>query len=86
MNLNYAIVAVDAETESTVLHFVGFERPPSERDFRSMRQELETDEEMGMVGVEFVLTTAPHAYVEYVKNEFTRNGEWIEEHEYVGKQ
>lgn len=52
MNIQYGIVVIDIRVTDgdPIVHFVGFENQPTETDFISLREELETDNEFGLVG------------------------------------
>ena len=61
-DIKYGIVAVLKEEEnpsdSFVAHFCGYWEKPEKSDWDSLRKELETDEEFGLVGMEFDLMEA----------------------------
>lgn len=52
IDIKYGILAVDsrqdAEGMNPILHFCGYEEPPTEDDFDDLRHELFTDEEFGL--------------------------------------
>lgn len=55
MKVNYGIVAytIDKKKElpnMTILHFCGYDAPPTKADIKSLAEELNTDESFGLVG------------------------------------
>lgn len=55
MNIKHGIIAftVTGEEDSptiSVLHFCGYEEPPTEHDWKNLEDELNTDEDFGLVG------------------------------------
>lgn len=48
VNIKYGIIAIDENGEE--VHFCAYENEPTEKDFDSLRHELNTDEEFGLVG------------------------------------
>lgn len=66
IKMNYGILAINKEGE--ILHFCGYETEPSYQDWIHLQDELNTDLELGMVGVEHVLVPAsPEMCREYQK-------------------
>ena len=53
LNINYGILVVDSRKDkdetNPILHFCGFEEPPTEDDYDSLRHELSTNDEFGLV-------------------------------------
>lgn len=48
MKINHGILVTNTRTQR-VVHFSGYENPPTEADFESLRNELSTDPEFGLV-------------------------------------
>jgi hypothetical protein len=67
-DVKYGIVAVlkeDGSEDYFVAHFCGYLEKPEESDWESLRQELETDEEFGLVGMDFELMEATPDMIKY---------------------
>lgn len=45
MEFNYGFTVFDSNDPETILHFVGFEKPPSKEDWQHIVEELQTDPE-----------------------------------------
>jgi hypothetical protein len=45
MEFNYGFTIFDSQNPDTILHFVGFEKPPSSEDWKHIIEELQTDPE-----------------------------------------
>lgn len=54
MTINYGIIAYTLENREnprlSVLHFCGYESPPTDLDMFTLKEELNTDPEFGLVG------------------------------------
>lgn len=64
MIINHGIIAVEG---NKILHFCGYEQPPTVHDFENLEQELKTDPEFGLTGIPFVLMQAPAELIEQFK-------------------
>jgi predicted ATP-grasp superfamily ATP-dependent carboligase len=79
MKINYGIIAWEESDDPemyNVLHFVGYENPPTNNDFLSLTDELITDPEfdlVGRIGVDVFLKEAPKYIVEDMAK---RIGDW----------
>ncbi len=64
--VNFGLIAVakDSNGVERVVHFTGFEKPPTDFDRRDMLRELAEDPEFGLVGVDVELVDAPLEQVE----------------------
>lgn len=52
MNITHALIAVKMEGNSpSILHFCGYESQPNQACIDSLREELATDPEFGLVGI-----------------------------------
>ena len=64
----YGIIAVRPAEEgmADILHFCGYEEPPTEADYKALREELANDEEFGLVAdiESLTLIEAPPEIVE----------------------
>lgn len=76
MNFTHGIVAVCPNT-GDLLHFVGYWEKPGVSDYLSLNRELKVDEELGMVGTEFILIPAPADVVELFAENREKLG-WVE--------
>ena len=57
---NYGIMAVELQDfisgeTFNILHVCGYENPPDAQSYRELYIELNTDDEFGLVGTEFIL-------------------------------
>jgi hypothetical protein len=55
MVINFGIVAL---VDGSIAHFCGYENKPSTYDIESLRKELQTNSQFGLVGVDFKLAHA----------------------------
>jgi hypothetical protein len=71
-DITHGIAAVTKdETDGSIFvyHFCGYFEEPSVADFESLRHELETDPEFGLVDMEFDLILATEEMINHVKEE-----------------
>jgi|LakMenE01Jun11ns_1017448.scaffolds.fasta_scaffold9726473_2 hypothetical protein len=72
-DIKYGIVAVLKEEEnqddSFVVHFCGYWEKPEKSDWDSLREELETDEEFGLIGMDFELMEATPEMIKHFTTE-----------------
>jgi hypothetical protein len=74
MKINYGLVAVAAEDKNKdkvrILHFCGYEEEPTEVEINSLKEELQTFQEFGLVGIDFCLAHATPEIVEFYRSRF----------------
>jgi hypothetical protein len=67
MEIKYGIIAYTLVDEKSpkmqILHFCGYETQPTQSDFNSLVQELNTDPEFGLVGKEVFLMEASDSII-----------------------
>lgn len=51
MELNYGIIVYVESSPETVVHFCGYESPPTEDDYKWLKEELAADEEFGLTEI-----------------------------------
>ncbi len=75
MKINYGLIAVlpdesKKDEDLEVLHFCGYEKPPSVSDLESLYEELRNDEEFGLTEVAdgLVIIPAPKEVLEYYRD------------------
>lgn len=66
ITVNFGLIAVakDQDGVERVVHFTGYQEPPTDFDRRDMLRELAEDPEFGLVGVDVELVDAPLEQVE----------------------
>ena len=68
--VNYGIIAIPPGTPVGgpyhILHFVGYEKKPTDKDFDALFEELRTDKEFGMTDIDFDLIEATPEIVKYI--------------------
>ena len=64
----FGIAAIDKK--GRVLHFVGYWKPLTKKDFKLLDEELQTDPEFDMIGEEYTLIEAPQYLVDTYNKEF----------------
>jgi hypothetical protein len=71
-SMRYGIIALQ---ENKVMHFCGYINPPSENDFASLDEELQTDEHFNLIGEYYDLMLCPDDLFEQIMRdmEFRRN-------------
>ena len=74
MNIKYGIVALDPKTNE-ILHFCGFEEKPTENDFEYLEEELTSDPDFNLIGVDFDLVYAADDIVEFYQVLFDENNQ-----------
>lgn len=69
MKCNYGIMVVPKNNPTSVVHFVAYEEEPDEHNYNSLREELNTDQELGLVGQmdEHLLLPATHDAIEFFR-------------------
>lgn len=72
MKINHGIIAVDAETMTSILHFCGYENPPTQYDWNHLEEELDNDPDFNL-GCDYVLMKASDEIVKYFVEEFLQN-------------
>ena len=70
MQINYGIIVTNKKTQRLV-HFCGYESPPTEYDFTSLKAELATDHDLGLTDQvdDLFFIEADEAAVEYFRKE-----------------
>ena len=68
-DIKYGIAAIikseDEPEDFQVAHFVGFFEKPNDHDWNHIKEELETDEDLGLVGMEFDLIEATPDMIDF---------------------
>lgn len=71
-----AVIRSDENPEDfQVVHFVGFFEKPNEDDWNHIKDELETDEDLGLVGMDFDLIEATPDMIDFFTNMEEGKGE-----------
>ena len=65
----YAIIAVQ---DNNVLHFCSYMEPPSEEEIMKLDEELQTDPEFNLIGVEYDLLPCPPDIFEEIMNQIRK--------------
>jgi hypothetical protein len=70
MKINFGLIAIDRQ--GNILHFCGYENPPTSIDKKLLEKELATDPEFGLIGKQdqYAVTNAPEALVEIMRKDF----------------
>lgn len=70
MKINYGLIAVQhiEGINFKILHFCGYENPPTDFDKKSLRKELESNLEFGLINKRFyVIEAEPRIVKKYAK-------------------
>jgi hypothetical protein len=70
MKINYGLIALQhvKGVDFRILHFCGYEEPPTDFDKTSLMKELKFDPEFGLINEEFIIIEAePRLVKEYSK-------------------
>lgn len=69
MKCNYGIMVVPKQNLTSVVHFCGYEEEPTAYDYVSLREELNTDTELGLAGEidEHLLLPATPDVIDYFR-------------------
>jgi hypothetical protein len=76
MKIRHGIIAVeltDDPDEINIRHFCGYEEPPTQNDFDSLVEELNTDPEFGLigrVGINVFVKPAPQSLVNEMAQQY----------------
>ncbi len=78
MKIKYGLIALatipDEDGLNDILHFCGYEKEPQSHDIESLKTELQTDPEFGLVGRDdYIVLKAPDTIVDLYKERFLRN-------------
>lgn len=68
MLYTHGIIAIDVST-GYVIHFVGYFEEPDAQEWLRLYKELKTEDEFGLVDVEFILAPSP----DYIMNDINTN-------------
>lgn len=67
-NIAHGLMAVSRDGE--VLHFCGYEQPPTAADMAGLIEELKTDKTFGLTEVEFAVVHAPREVIDHYKEAY----------------
>ena len=65
LSWQYGLVAVSLDTYEPI-HYVLYPDKPTLNDIKSLREELETDEELGLIGKNYVVLPARDEDIEFM--------------------